>query len=83
MDLAGPAYYASVIIDNYRFLAFVSGDIFELEYRDRADIDTDRVAVTFRVVDCDIYHDLTPVKVVRVLHFRVISSWFEGRRHRV
>jgi len=79
--LAGPAYYASVIVDNHRLLAFVSGDILELEYCDGADIDADRVTVTFRVVDCDIYHDFTPAKVVRVLRFRVISSWFEGRRH--
>ena len=74
MNFAGPAHYACVVVDDDRLVSFVAGYFLHFEHCDRTDIDADGVAVTFRVVYCDLHHGSTPVKFAPVLKTKLISS---------
>lgn len=76
LNLARSTDDACVVVDDYGLLAFVALHFLQFEYGNRANIHTDRVAIAFVQINCDLYHVLSPAKVDRVECFEVISSWF-------
>ena len=75
LNFAGPANNACIIVDDYRFLSFVSLDFLIFEYGHRAYVNADRVAIALLQINYDADQDLTP-KVEAVRADTVISSWF-------
>ena len=58
MNFAGPADYAGVIVHNHGFLTFKARYIPQFEHRDRAQVGTNAISVTFRIVHGDADHFL-------------------------
>ena len=75
LNFAGSANNACIIVDDHRFLSFVSLNFLIFEYGHGAYINADRVAIAFVQINYDADQDLTP-KVEAVQPDRVISSWF-------
>jgi hypothetical protein len=72
--LAGPTCHAGVIVDDYRFLSFISSDFFRLEDCGGTQINAHGVSIAFVEIDCDCDHVLAPLRVGQGTC--VIGSWF-------